>query len=109
MGTGKVKINTPTMAQKPPIALPVMDCGVWVPQPTEKQKYILSIFNVIKEEVGAIIVFRGRESPEFNYSAKKTGPFIFKVRTYIMGISISLFSLLCNMTGVFKKRSQKGI
>ena len=38
MGTGRVKIKTPTMAQKPPMALPVIDEGVWVPYPTVIEK-----------------------------------------------------------------------
>ena len=38
IGTGKVKIKTPTIAQKPPIAFPVIDEGVWVPYPTIEEK-----------------------------------------------------------------------
>ena len=51
MGTGRVRMKTPTTAQTPPIALPVSDAGVCVPYPTEKRfiMYLLWIFcqNVI--------------------------------------------------------------
>ena len=38
MGTGKVKMKTPTIAQNPPIAFPVIDEGVCVPYPTKLRK-----------------------------------------------------------------------
>ena len=36
MGTGRVRMKTPTTAQTPPIALPVSEAGVCVPYPTEE-------------------------------------------------------------------------